>query len=68
MTRTLARMPARCRLLSTGLCALLLAACGPSHVGDPWAGGDPQWKRSHFESPTPDEDLRTRAALTQRDR
>ena len=47
---------------------LALSACSRHEIGDPWAGGDPQWKYAHFVSPTPDQALRERAALTQIDR
>jgi hypothetical protein len=48
--------------------ALALSGCTQHDIGDPWAGKDPQWKRSHFVSQTPDQALRERAALTQIDR
>jgi hypothetical protein len=51
-----------------GICVLTLAACSRGYIEEPWTGNDPQWKQSHFASPTPDAELRERAALTQSDR
>jgi hypothetical protein len=50
------------------LCVLTLAACSQGHIQEPWTGGDPHWKQSHFASQTPDAELRARAATTQIDR
>ncbi len=51
-----------------GLLLWLLAGCGQDTVGDPWMGQDPQWKRSHFATESPDAQLKARAAYNQIDR
>jgi hypothetical protein len=62
-------MPNASRLMRiAGVCVLTLAACSRGYIEEPWTGNDPQWKQSHFASPTPDAELRERAALTQSDR
>jgi hypothetical protein len=68
MTQTQTGFSARSRLQVTGIFTLVLSACTQAYIGEPWTHNDAQWKQAHFASQTPDEALRERAALTQRDR
>jgi hypothetical protein len=45
-----------------------VSACSQNYIHEPWTGRDAQWKQAHFASPTPDEQLRMRAAHSQIDR
>ena len=68
MKRKQIRPDTRRLMRLAGICVLTLAACSQGYVEEPWTGQDPQWKQSHFASPTPAAELSARAVLTQIDR